>query len=570
MKRHLLSPPPFFIFLILLAFFNSCDRADPKVAENIPFDSTAIKLEIQRVEDSTFIAFFIQEYISGIVKETIDTLKGEEMFSRTVLPTVYDSNGYQLIWKDSTLRQHAIDVLINSEKDGLTPSDYHLNSIESFISESSSDYQEMAALDLLITDAIVLYGYHLLNGKTDVKTLEPTLGREELRPNDEMMLALREHLFKGELDSIIDHLRPNSHYYFGLMKGLQKYEFLADSGAWKGISVSEKKIEPDSSYSSIPDIRKRLIIEGDLLWEMDSLTHDSLINDLMYDSTLVVAVKRFQKRHGLNSDGIIGKGTVSALNITAKEKVDLLKANLERARWIYHGLPKDYILVNIAGYDLRLVRDTSLLWETRVVAGKTTTATPIFKDEMEYIVLNPTWTVPSTISNDEILPKLKSDSTYLERNNMKLLSGSGKSVDAKSIDFSSIKQGSFPYIVRQEPGWGNSLGRVKFIFPNAHAIYLHDTPSRAYFSRERRAFSHGCIRVEDPLKLAEFVLDDQDISRIEIDSIIKTRKTLKRTLTDPLPVYITYMTSFSDDSLVYFFEDVYKRDEDLMKALSIR
>ena len=139
--------------------------------------------------------------------------------------------------------------------------------------------------------------------------------------------------------------------------------------------------------------------------------------------------------------------------MAAKEKVILLKANLERARWIYHSLPADYILVNIAGFDLRLVQDSALTWTTRVVAGKVADATPIFKDQLQYIVINPTWRVPSSIANEEILPKLKTDTTYLIRNNMKLLTGSGKNVDATAIDFTKIEEGSFPYLVQQEPGW---------------------------------------------------------------------------------------------------------------------
>lgn len=570
MRSYTLSPFHFLLIFLLCFSFCSCDRPEPVVEEIDTVDSTASKAEIQRINDSTFIAFFIQEYITGLVEEKTDSLKGEEMFSRTALPLVYDSNGYQLVWADTLYRDHAIQVLMDSKKDGLDPNDYHLNSIASFLEENSEDYQEKAALDLLITDAIVLYGYHLLNGKTDANTLEPTLAKKENLPSEEMMTAFKDHLFNGELEMIIDHLRPNTQYYYGLMSGLEKYKSILDSGGWDVIEVKARKIEPDSSYASIPSIRKKLLIEGDLVMTLDTISGDSLLNDLVYDSLLVDAVKTFQKRHGLNSDGIIGKGTVAELNKTAKDKVDLLKANLERARWIYHGLPRDYILVNIAGYDLRLVRDSALVWETRVVAGTVTNATPIFKDELQYIVLNPTWTVPSSISNDEILPKIQKDSTYLVRNNMSLLSGSGKSVDPSEVDFSSIKRGAFPYIVRQEPGYSNSLGRVKFIFPNPHAIYLHDTPSRSHFSREKRAFSHGCIRVEDPLKLAELVLDDQGVERAYIDSIIETRKPKKKNLTEPLPVYLTYSTAFADDSLVYFYEDVYDRDKALMEALNLK
>jgi len=570
-KPSLIQFTFFIILFYAVLLFSSCQPNKASEKESVPkIDSIAIKAALKYTQDSTYISFFLQEYISGISKEEPLPVKDENVFSKTMLPFLYDSLSYQLIWNDDNLRRKAINLILDSEKDGLVPQDFHLNRILELQIEQSDEYEDRAALDLLITDAIISYGNQLLNGKTDANSFEPTLTREEKVISDKMFAELRTYLFSGELDKIIQHLRPSTNYYYEMMAGLEKYKILADSGGWEKISLNVKKIEPeDELRTAIPAIRKRLMIEGDLILNADSISMDSLLNSPVYDSLLVNGVKNFQLRHGLNSDGIIGKGTVDMMNITAKEKVKLLKANLERARWIYHDLPEDYIFVNIPGYDLRFVRDSNLIWTTRVVAGKITSATPIFKDEMQYIVFNPTWTVPSSISNDEFLPKVQKDSTFFKRNNMQLFSGSGTKVNPDNIDFSEIKKGKFPYIVKQGPGGSNSLGKVKFIFPNPHYIYLHDTPSRGHFARERRAFSHGCIRVENPLKLSELVLEEQEVSRDSIDVVLKSKSPTRINLEEKLPVYITYSTAFADEGMVYFFEDVYDRDPPLFEALEL-
>ena len=562
----------FLLFTIILTIFSaSCSpESKPIVTQPLSIDSTLIKEAIKREQDSTYISFFLQEFISGVTKEEAEKVKEEEIFSKQLLPYLYDSLYYQLIWYDDSLRRQAINLILDSENDGLFPEDYHINKILELEIENSDSYEERSALDLLITDAIILYGNQLLNGKTDANSFEPTLSRAEKRISDPLFKELCSYILNGQLSRIIEKLRPTTPYYSSMMEGLKKYKLLADSGGWDKIYTKVRKIEPgDELRTTIPKIRKRMMVEGDLVLRMDSLTMDSIMSNPIYDSLLLSGVQRFQMRHGLNPDGVIGKATIEMMNISAEEKVKLLKTNLERARWVYHDLPKDYIFVNIPAYDLRYVKDSSLVWITRIVAGTVASATPIFMDEMQYIVFNPNWTVPSSIANYEILPKIKKDSTFLTRNNMELISGSGKQIDASKVDFSSIKQGEFPFIVKQGPGAINSLGRVKFIFPNPHYIYLHDTPSRGHFARERRAFSHGCIRVKDPIKLSELILEDQEISRDSIDNILKSEEATRLNLDTKLPVYITYSTAFAEDSIVYFYADVYKRDEPLMDALGL-
>lgn len=550
--------------------FYSCSEPapPPEPPKEIPVDSVAIKAAIEHEKDSIFTAFYVQQYIKSLLESGDGMIRGEKLFSDVMLPELYESYAYQLLWKDSLKRDEAIRVLSKASRDGLDTEDYHVTSIQDLMNLNTAEHEIRAGLDILITDGIILYGTHLLNGKTDPKTLEPTLRYTPRLLSDEVLEGMRLRLIKGDVQGVIDDLRPPSKFYTAMMDGLQFYEALADSGGWNVVSISERKLEPDSSYADIPAIRSRMLIEGDLLLEDTPLANDSTADLNMYDAGLQRAVERFQLRHGLNPDGVIGRGTMQAMNISVNEKIKLLKANMERARWIHHDLDSNYVLVNIAGFDLRLVLRDSICWTSKVMTGKVATATPVFQDEMLYVEFNPYWTVPFSISNEEILPILKKDPSYLRRNNMELLTMSGNEVNESKLDFRTYDE-KLPYIIRQGPGAGNSLGRVKFLFPNRFSIYLHDTPSRSLFARESRAFSHGCIRVQDPLKMAELILQDMDYTRQDIDSIIDSKENFRIDLKRPLPVVITYSTAFADADLVYFFDDVYKRDRPLMKALSL-
>lgn len=571
-KRPSLRSFDYYVLLIVtsILIFSCGEPAPPPPVRHAEpaIDSVAIKAAIQHEKDSVFTAFYVNEYIKDLVENGDGMIRGEKLFSDIMLPELYESYAYQLLWKDSMKRDHAISVLQSADMDGLDSDDYHINAIHDLITLYDDDHDIRAGLDILITDGIILYGTHLLNGKTDPKTLEPTLRYEQRILSDKVLERMRLRLIDGDVQGVIDDLRPPSKFYQGMMAGLEHYRSLVDSGGWNSVKISERKLEPDSAYQSIPDIRERLLIEGDLLLEDAVSANDTTLDPNVYDIGLRRAVERFQVRHGLNPDGVIGKGTIRAMNIPAQEKVKLLKANMERARWIHHDLDSNYVLVNIAGFDLRLVLGDTLCWTTKVMTGKVATATPVFRDEMLYLEFNPYWTVPFSISNGEILPKLKKDPTYLSRNNMELLTMSGNGVEESSLDYSTYET-KLPYIVRQGPGSHNSLGRVKFLFPNRFSVYLHDTPSRSLFARESRAFSHGCIRVQDPLTFAQHVLHDMEYTRQDIDSIIGAKRNFRINLERPLPVVITYSTSFADADLVYFYEDVYKRDRDLMKALGI-
>ncbi len=326
----------------------------------------------------------------------------------------------------------------------------------------------------------------------------------------------------------------------------------------------KETLHPSEEQEGVVQLRTRLIAENYL-----SKTDTS--SSIVYDEKLQKAVKKFQILHGLNGDGVIGKGTLKIINTSIEKNQEKIICNLERRRWMQYPKDTAYIKVNIASFKMEFIKDKKVTYESNVVVGKTKNKTPFFMDYLELIVLNPTWTLPYSISSRETLGKLKRNPNYLAAHNMFLMDKNGKKISSQGIDWSTISSRNFPYRVRQGPGAGNALGCVKFLFPNKYAIYLHDTPSKRLFSRDKRAFSHGCIRLENPLQFAEFLLKKEDASwdKKKIDKIIATSKTKTIRLKNVYPVLLIYQTAATNknNELIYY-SDVYKRDAKLYKLLT--
>jgi murein L,D-transpeptidase YcbB/YkuD len=302
-----------------------------------------------------------------------------------------------------------------------------------------------------------------------------------------------------------------------------------------------------------------------------AVTHDldpalAPADSTLYDGEIVAAVQRFQQRHGLTADGAVGPGTLAALNVTVEQRIDQIRANLERGRWVLYDPSSEFLAVNIAGYRAYLVRRGEIEWSSRVQVGRPYTQTPVFAAKMTYIVFNPTWTVPTSIMRNETLPAIRRDPGYLASHNMDMFDPAGKRVDPASVDWSATRGTSFRVVQRAGPN--NALGRMKFMFPNEHSVYLHDTPSRNLFERDSRAFSHGCIRVDDIYGLAERLLGSR-WDRERIDRVIATGKTETVVLDKPMPIMLLYWTTEPDAAgRISFFPDVYSRDEPVIAALA--
>jgi L,D-transpeptidase YcbB len=287
------------------------------------------------------------------------------------------------------------------------------------------------------------------------------------------------------------------------------------------------------------------------------------------DEPLTAALRHFQERHLLDADGVLGKRTLEALNVPTEARIDQIRVNLERARWLLHDLPARYVLVDVPGYELRLMEDGKEVLRSRTVVGKPYRKTPIFRSAISYLDFSPTWTVPPTILRNDVLPAIRKDRAYLQKRGMRVLKFDGTVVDPATVDWQRYTgKTSFPYLIRQDPGPENALGKVKFMFPNPHHVYLHDTPSRELFARAERAFSSGCIRVEQAAALATLLLGQEGWSAAEVEAALAAGKTRRVKLRTPVPVLLYYWTvRLEDDGDVAFKRDIYGRDAALLAAL---
>jgi len=348
--------------------------------------------------------------------------------------------------------------------------------------------------------------------------------------------------------------------YHLLKSVLKKYRAIQDAGGWEAVPEGPT-LKPGMTDPRIHQLRKRLAITGDF--------EGTVTGSDNYDANLNAAVMRFQARHRLKADGAVGKNTYAALNITVKQKIDQIRVNLERARWVFHELPEEYIAVDIAGFQAYNIEGSNANWTSKVQVGKLFRKTPVFKSKIKYIVFNPTWTVPPTILQKDILPKIKKNPGYLSKMKISVIDRKGRTVDPSSVNWSKYSN-NLPYTLRQEPGPHNALGRIKFIFPNKHFIYLHDTPSRSLYGRQDRAFSSGCIRVEKNIELAELLLNDPaKWNRQSIQELIDTNITQRVNLPKPKPVMLLYVTIWTDENdNIIFKNDVYDRDRQVLDGLN--
>ena len=342
---------------------------------------------------------------------------------------------------------------------------------------------------------------------------------------------------------------------------MKKYREIHELGGWDAVPAGPT-LKPVMKDRRVSQLRKRLSVTG----EFEGVDSGSEF----FDKELEAAVIRFQEKHRLETDGLVGKNTYAALNVPAKQKIDQIRVNLERARWVFHKLPPDYISVDIAGYQVYDMEGGSIKWSSRVQVGKPFRKTPVFKSKIKYIVFNPAWTLPPTILDEDILPKISAEPEYLHRMKINVINRKMEIVDPNTVDWSKYSSENIPYILRQEPGPHNALGRMKFILPNKHFIYLHDTPNQALFQVKNRAFSSGCIRVEKDIELAEILLGDPDKwNRESILELLHTNETQKIYLPKPKPIMILYLTvRFDENDDIIFKDDIYSRDQAVLEGLN--
>ncbi len=504
-------------------------------------------LELQTLEWSNEVVSFKEQWLFDVYQQNAFAplwVVGEEL----------DSKGKQLYEKLLTAGQY-----------GLNPDDYNAGKIKKIV--TAKEIQQQALLDVLLTEGMLRFIHDITEGRLQAQRAFPELFAEAGNIAFDPLQIIATIHGSMNLKEYLDGLGPQHTAYKLLEKALVEYQVMYNRGGWPEIS------EGKTLYPGNDDPRVRLI------QQLLSATGDMTLNiepGNTFDKQTVEGVKRFQLRHGLQVDGIVGKETLAAMNISVEARIQQIKLNLERWRWHDQELGEKYVFVNIAGFDLKAVENDNTVLEMAIIVGKRHHESPIFSDKIRYAEFNPFWNLPPHIARTETLRHLQADPEYLEKKHIRVFSSwqeNAVELDPLEIDWNTISPKKMnQYKFRQDPGKWNALGTMKFVFPNKYAVYLHDTPNRELFKTARRAYSHGCIRLSNPEDLAVFLLGGKakQWDRARVKKIVDSSKRTVVRLPERIPVHITYMTSwYDDDGLLHFNQDIYKRDEKLQIALAV-
>jgi L,D-transpeptidase YcbB len=494
------------------------------------------------------------------------TVRGSRLLQADAVARFFEARAFTPAWRLPAAAQQVLVAIGNIEQDGLTPPDYHLNAITAALDAytKAPSPEVTADLHVLVADAAVALVDDVRYGRVRPSSLDPKWNVDPRRGTPALDHALADVARAASLDAGIEAQKPTHFIYAGLKQALAHMRSTAKAGGWP-IVTSGTAIKPGASDPRVAVIRKRLLVAG----ELGSATSAA---DTVYSEELLGAIKSFQAHHRLTEDGVIGKATIDAMNVSAEARAQQLRVNLERARWVIAGLSDTFVLVNLPAFKVYLIRDRKNVWEARTQIGRAARQTPTFRADMKYLVLNPDWTVPPTILAQDVLEGMRKKQDTIARKRLTILDQQGRVVDPASIDWQNATRGNFRYTLRQPPGPDNALGRIKFIFPNQHSIFLHDTPSRDLFSSDQRTFSSGCIRVDHPLDLAALLLEGQDgWTRTRIQERVDSEESQTVFLTTPLPVVIVYWTvSVGASGELRFAKDVYGLDPAVLRALGPR
>lgn len=548
-------------------------------------------------------------------------------FLSQAVSSFYHQRQYRPAWNNKLRLSELIASIEGLESDGLNPDDYQINQLRHALPLIGDDSPESLAIrvddELRATTAYLRAIYHLFNGKVDPTGLDPQWNFElEDLTQTSLATQLLASVDEGGIAELFALTRPQHSTYRSLVAGLKHYRELNDAGGWPAlpvgptlkpcmidpqivilrqrlaitgeyrdpelsakesravveecVAVNAKAAESSSLASSLADDAALTAVAGinsgssssvaSSLVEVSSSSAVPINPEEVFDPYLVEAVKNFQRDQYLEVDGAIGPATRAALNVSAQARVDQIRVNLDRARWLLHNIPPEMLLVDVAGFKITYFKANQPIWRSRVQVGMSYRTSPIFKSEVNYITLNPTWTIPPTILRKDVLPKLRKDLSYLRDNKIRVLDSSGQELDPARIDW--FKPGNVT--LRQDAGPHAALGKAVIRFPNSHSVYLHDTPHQKLFNKSQRAFSSGCIRVERALELVELLLaETPGWDKAAIDKALETGKTRNVNLAKRIPILLAYWTvdAVSEDKIA-FKPDIYARDAQVLAALN--
>ncbi len=500
--------------------------------------------------------------VRAYLESQLSDLNGREP-EHPDLVKLYANRNYQPLWtNEASVTPQALQLLERitaSPSHGLNPEVYQLSEIRKRF--KNSEVVARAELDLMLTRALQNYNEDLQIGTLIPHDVDPRwfVGQKYNSILPKLERALAENSFTNLLNGI----EPRYPGYNNLRSALASYQTLWGKGGWPHIELQGDSLELGRRHPAVPLLRIRLALTEDY--------RRPFIASEIFDNDLADAIRFFQKRHGLKVDGRVGPATLTALNIPVSERIQQILVNMERWRWEPTQMETRHILVNMASFTLEVVEDQQATISMKVIVGKPGRSTPAFSQAMTHIILNPYWNVPRSIAIRDILPRIRRDPTYLDRQQFHLFRSDDEQtveIDSTRIDWSNLDTTNFPYLLRQDPGPQNALGRIKFMLPNKFSIYLHDTPQRHLFQKEVRSFSSGCVRLEKPLELARHLLDyEQGWDKEKISGLLGSqhRKVVK--LQKPVPVHIVYRTVWvNQGNVLNFRKDVYDRNLLLRKA----
>ncbi len=488
----------------------------------------------------------------------------------------YAGRDFQPVWSgsDAALNRTGVllETLARADEHALNPGAYDLVPVRDALREAYRDNDAgparaaaLAEADLLLTDLFFTFGRDLANGPFSPR--EAGADWHVKDPDVDLAAALRRAAEGDDMATVLPRLASAHEGYGRLQSALRRYERLAADGGFPSVPTGDVLEEGDRS-DRVPALRRRLAADGTEL--------PGAASSDVFDRSLMAALAQFQQRHGLAVDSVLGPNTVEALNTPVESRIRQIEANLVRWQWLPKDLGGRYVFVNLPEYRLHAYDDGEEVLSMGVIVGKEydDRATPIFSDSVEYAEFRPYWNIPPGIVEEEIVPKALRNAGYIEANDFEVIRTYGVAPDntipATAANLRAAARGE--YRMRQEPGPENALGLVKYIFPNDFAIYLHDTPAKSLFDERVRAFSHGCIRVEDPPALGAFVFEDKGWTEADIEQRMQEGEPVNRVyLDEPLPVFILYLTAFvGDDGAVNFRNDLYGYDEPILAALRQR
>jgi murein L,D-transpeptidase YcbB/YkuD len=482
---------------------------------------------------------------------------------RAALTRYYGELGGGLLWLTSPRSRLLVLRMANATADGLSRDDYPAPHLGRLLDTAATitDRRSLAIIELYFSVAFLEYASDLSIGRVLPGKIDPDFFLKARTFDD--LAALQAVAAEDSLDTVLARLEPRSAEYANLKSALAIYRALGIGGGWGKVPLGATSLKPGATDPRVPALRARLAIT-------DGASPAPPRAANLYDDELVAAVKRFQGRHGLDVDGVVGPGTLVAMNVPIEERIDGIVMAMERWRWMPPDLGAHYVIVNIAGFELRRIENGIIREQMAVVVGKPYHRTPVFSGAIRYLEFNPTWTVPESILVNEELAKLKRNPAAMAAQGFEAILG-GRVYDVRAIDWGRYSGDDVPFQLRQKPGPNNPLGRVKLMFPNQHDVYLHDSPAQSLFDRTERAFSHGCIRLDRPLDLALQVLAAGGVpgwDERRVNALIATNATTVVNLVTPLAVHITYLTAWVENGAVNFAKDVYGHDARLLAALN--